>query len=143
MARHFGILKHAAVKQRQWYNPEAPMDDVNGDFPFRYTPDPDPARDANHAFWKIGVKIVAVFACLFVGMAVLMVACSAAKAHDHKQPELNAWYAALHNRNGVPCCDGSEATRIEDADWQSQCMEGECHYRSSSLATGGMFESGQ
>jgi hypothetical protein len=128
MARHFGILKNAAIRQREWHNPEAPMDDVNGDFPFPYTPDPDPDRDANHAFWKVGAGIIAVFAGVFLGLAVLLVACSAAKAHDHDQPDLDLWFRQQYSVKGA-CCDGSEAHHIADVDWDSTCVDGKCHYR--------------
>jgi hypothetical protein len=40
-------------------------------------------------------------------------------AHDHDQPELNDWYKTLESSKG-PCCDGSEATRVDDADWDSK-----------------------
>jgi hypothetical protein len=47
-----------------------------------------------------------------------------ARAHDHNHPELNGWYQSLHSGKG-PCCDGSEATRVDDADWESK----NGHYR--------------
>jgi hypothetical protein len=50
-------------------------------------------------------------------------------AHDHSRPELDAWYATLQNANGVSCCDSGDATRIQDADWQSKCTDNECHYQ--------------
>ena len=30
---------------------------------------------------------------------------------------------------GVPCCDGSDATRLEDVDWETVISDGESHYR--------------
>jgi hypothetical protein len=50
-------------------------------------------------------------------------------AHDHSNPQLNAWYESLKNQNGISCCEGTEATRVQDVDWQSKCVEGECHYQ--------------
>ena len=46
-------------------------------------------------------------------------------------PELGDWFRSLANSHGVPCCDGSDATRIEDVDWQTICETdtGECHYQ--------------
>jgi hypothetical protein len=47
-----------------------------------------------------------------------------AGAHDHEHPELNGWYASLHSGKG-PCCDGSDAKRVDDADWETK----DSHYR--------------
>ena len=47
-----------------------------------------------------------------------------ARAHDHDHPELNGWYESLHSGKG-PCCDGSDAKRVDDADWDSR----DGHYR--------------
>ena len=114
-------MKNAAVKQQQWHNPEAPMDDER-DYAH------DPGHDANHAFWKIGAGIVAVFAAVFFALAVLLVACSAAKAHDHGRPELDMWFRQQYSGKG-PCCDGTEAHHVADVDWDSTCVDGKCHYR--------------
>ena len=37
-------------------------------------------------------------------------------AHDKHHPELSDWFRSLANSQGTPCCDGSDATRIEDGD---------------------------
>ena len=50
-------------------------------------------------------------------------------AHDHSRPQLNDWYAAQQNGNGISCCDGQEATRIANVDWQSACNQDGCHYQ--------------
>lgn len=47
-----------------------------------------------------------------------------ASAHDRQHPELNHWYESLRSGKG-PCCDGSEATRLDDAEWESK----DGHYR--------------
>lgn len=52
-----------------------------------------------------------------------------AQAHDHKRPDLSQWFAEQKNGNGVSCCDGQEATRLANVDWQSACVDGECHYQ--------------
>lgn len=46
-------------------------------------------------------------------------------AHDHSRPDLNDWFLGLQSDGGSPCCDGPDATRIEDADWDSK----DGHYR--------------
>ncbi|GKQ52026.1 hypothetical protein BRSPCE3_28810 [Bradyrhizobium sp. Ce-3] len=46
------------------------------------------------------------------------------QAHDHDHPELNGWYESLHSGKG-PCCDGSDAQRVDDADWDTK----DGHYR--------------
>jgi hypothetical protein len=45
-------------------------------------------------------------------------------AHDHRRPDLNSWYGSLHSGKGL-CCDGSDAKRVDDADWDSK----DGHYR--------------
>jgi hypothetical protein len=47
-----------------------------------------------------------------------------ARAHDYQHPELNRWYESLHSGKG-PCCDGSDAKRVDDADWETK----DGHYR--------------
>jgi hypothetical protein len=47
-----------------------------------------------------------------------------ARAHDYQHPELNSWYESLHSGKG-PCCDGNDAKRIDDADWETN----DGHYR--------------
>ena len=46
------------------------------------------------------------------------------RAHDSQHPELNSWYESLHNDKG-PCCEGTDAKRVDDADWESK----DGHYR--------------
>ena len=47
-----------------------------------------------------------------------------ARAHDYQHPELNSLYESLHSGKG-PCCDGSDAKRVDDAAWESK----DGHYR--------------
>src|SRR6201988_3663380 len=47
-----------------------------------------------------------------------------ARAHDYQHPELNSWYESLRSGKG-PCCDGSDAKRVDDADWETK----DGHYR--------------
>ena len=48
-----------------------------------------------------------------------------AHAHDHMRPDLNPWLKTLRNKHAVPCCDGSDATRLSDVDWDTK----DGHYR--------------
>ncbi|WP_407166798.1 hypothetical protein [Bradyrhizobium sp. ORS 111] len=57
-------------------------------------------------------------------IAVPMCAIHPAHAHDHRHPELNGWYESLHSGKG-PCCDGSDAKRLDDVDWDVK----DGHYR--------------
>jgi len=61
-------------------------------------------------------------ATLVIFVAVLSIFTIAlARAHDHRQPELNGWYESLHSGKG-PCCDGTDATRVDDADWKPRTV---------------------
>ena len=55
---------------------------------------------------------------------ILLISTDRARAHDYRHPELNGWYESLHSGKG-PCCDGTDATRVDDADWETQ----DGHYR--------------
>jgi hypothetical protein len=74
--------------------------------------------------------------CLRLTLRLLLATATPAAAHDHARPELDGWYAGLHNRHTIPCCDGSDAARVEDADWDTACTINNehgiiqtCHYR--------------
>ena len=40
-------------------------------------------------------------------------------AHDHERPGLTDWFQSRRNPRGVPCCDGSDAKKLEDVDWRA------------------------
>jgi hypothetical protein len=50
---------------------------------------------------------------------------SVAYAHDHNRPDLDNWFLGLQSKGNAPCCDGSEAMRLDDVDWESR----DGHYR--------------
>ena len=54
---------------------------------------------------------------IFAAVALSVLTIGSAHAHDRDHPELNGWYETLHSGKG-PCCDGSEAKRVDDADWE-------------------------
>jgi hypothetical protein len=66
--------------------------------------------------WRVTQTVVAI--------ALFALTASSASGHDPSRPELNGWYESLHSGKG-PCCDGSEAKRVDDADWDSK----DGHYR--------------
>lgn len=71
---------------------------------------------------KQAIGMWAASLILMFGLLFLVHACH---AHDHNHPELNGWLMSLRNNKGVPCCDGSDATRLSDVDWESK----DGHYR--------------
>ena len=66
----------------------------------------------NYGVWHTKLAILSAM--------LLVVAIGGARAHA----ELNSWYESLHSGKG-PCCDGSDAKRVDDADWDTQ----DGHYR--------------
>lgn len=59
-------------------------------------------------------------------VAVLwLIASWPAHAHDHNKPELTPWFESLRSRGGAPCCDGTDATRLDEVDWDMK----DGHYR--------------
>ena len=79
--------------------------------------------------WASTITFAVLSGAAAVFGATLLV--SAVRAHDGHHPELGDWFRSLANPQGMPCCDGSDATRIEDVDWQTICETGtgECHYQ--------------
>jgi len=73
-------------------------------------------RIATFGFWYATLVIFAAMLPFFT--------INGARAHDHEHPELNSWYESLRSGKG-PCCDGSDAKRVDDADWESK----DGHYR--------------
>jgi hypothetical protein len=51
---------------------------------------------------------------------LILAAVLPAKAHDHNRPGLTPWFESLRSRANAPCCDGSDATRLDDIDWESK-----------------------
>lgn len=51
---------------------------------------------------------------------VTVLGTSSANSHDRDKPGLADWFMGLAAKNKVACCDGGDATRIEDADWESK-----------------------
>lgn len=45
--------------------------------------------------------------------------------HERNRPDLDGWFMGLRSKGGSPCCDGSEALRLDDVDWESR----DGHYR--------------
>lgn len=41
-------------------------------------------------------------------------------AHDHNRPDLKPWFENLQSRSKSACCDGSDATKLVDVDWESK-----------------------
>ena len=61
------------------------------------------------------ITMVAIFVLMWVAHAF---------AHDHLRPDLDGWFMSLHSGKG-PCCDGSDAMRLNDVDWEAK----DGHYR--------------
>jgi hypothetical protein len=75
---------------------------------------------------KTGPQDTMAGALIFVGVILLLIMSAiSAHAHDHNRPGLDDWFKSLRSKNTVPCCDGSEATRLNDVDWESH----DGHYR--------------
>lgn len=60
-----------------------------------------------------------IVSLILLAMA-LLIHIRPAHAHDHHRPELDGWFKGLTSRAGAACCDGSDATRLDDVDWESR-----------------------
>jgi hypothetical protein len=117
MARHFGILKNAAVRQREWHNPEAPMDDADD----RWR---EPPNDQSPWWWLIVIVLVCA-----IMTGLIMAFTWGASAHDHKRPDLDHWFDALQSSGGYPCCSYADGSMVADVDWDTSVVNGEDRYR--------------
>jgi hypothetical protein len=70
------------------------------------------------------MSVTTARACL-LSILVTATALGISSASSHGPPELQDWFMGLASKNKVACCDGGDATRIEDADWESKAG----HYR--------------
>ena len=51
-------------------------------------------------------------------------------AHDHQRADLTEWFQQQRNKRNVPCCDGHDATKLADVDWDTMRGEdGKSHYK--------------
>lgn len=66
-----------------------------------------------------------LFTLLALATILAITVFSPARGHDAAHPELDNWFMSLHGRHGIPCCDGSDATRLSDVDWDMH----DGHYR--------------
>ena len=41
-------------------------------------------------------------------------------AHDRDRADLTDWFQSLRSKRGMPCCDGHDAHKLADVDWQSK-----------------------
>jgi hypothetical protein len=67
------------------------------------------------------------YATPIIMVGVMLSIFTIARAHDHEHPELNSWYEGLRSGKG-PCCDGSDATKLKDVEWQTQNLA-HSHYK--------------
>jgi hypothetical protein len=121
MARNFGVLKKEQDKQRNGFNPEAPMDDVRGDFPHHYVPEPtgEPKSSNQAQIWLSALIVIAALG--------LVVYSCAAHARDLGQwekmdPEQKRWFQSLMQpdtigmgRIGVSCCGEGDGYWADEA----------------------------
>lgn len=64
-------------------------------------------------------KLWLVFTVYCLTILVVLLYAYFAHAHDHGRPDLDGWYKSLQSKKAGPCCDGSDAMRIDDPDWEN------------------------
>jgi hypothetical protein len=69
-----------------------------------------------HGLWLLLVLLLVAFA---------VAASRRGHAHDRSRPDLDGWFMGLQSKAKAPCCDGSDAMRLDDVDWDSK----DGHYR--------------
>ena len=60
------------------------------------------------------IRLPLILVWMFVGVA---------SAHCHDRPDLTGWLMTLQNQMASPCCDQTEAVRLDDVDWT---VDGNC-----------------
>jgi hypothetical protein len=64
-----------------------------------------------HGLWLLLALLLVAFACA---------AARKSHAHDRSRPDLDGWFMGLQSKAKAPCCDGSDAMRLDDVDWDSK-----------------------
>jgi hypothetical protein len=59
-----------------------------------------------------------IITVLVVSCAVILIS-HGAYSHEHGQ-DVSGWFKSLQNRKQMSCCDGSDAMRLDDVDWESK-----------------------
>lgn len=70
-------------------------------------------------------KVLLVGAAALIILGLLFFGVRYASAHDRSRPELDGWFMGLESKGKSPCCDGSDAMRLDDVDWDTK----DGHYR--------------
>lgn len=65
---------------------------------------------------RIALSILTIIVLIVFLLFMLI---NSGQAHDPNRPELNDWFMSLQSGKG-PCCDGSDALRLDDAEWESR-----------------------
>lgn len=76
-------------------------------------------RDDKTLCVAAGMAAASIFFVMVLVALVLALSGSRAHAHDHDRADLTDWFMSLRNKRAVPCCDGHDATKLADVDWQS------------------------
>ncbi|HJU06578.1 MAG TPA: hypothetical protein VJ692_15630 [Nitrospiraceae bacterium] len=71
---------------------------------------------AEDAMGRALKKWLIIFVLVILGLGG---AAYKAWGHDHSRPDLDGWFKALQSKKAGPCCDGSDAMRIDDPDWDN------------------------
>lgn len=66
-----------------------------------------------------------IIALLVLILGALVAHINNARAHDHARPDLDGWFMSLESKSKSPCCDGADALRLDDVDWETR----DGHYR--------------
>lgn len=74
---------------------------------------------------NLAFAAIALIAGLIVASLVVFKLVQPAYGHDHEHPELDGWFMGLQSKGKSPCCDGADAMRLNDVDWESK----DGHYR--------------
>ncbi|HYD66153.1 hypothetical protein [Azospirillum sp.] len=56
-----------------------------------------------------------IVSLILLAMA-LLIHVKPARAYDHHRPELDGWFKGLTSRAGAACCDGTDATPLDDVE---------------------------
>ncbi len=132
MARNFGLVQRARDERKRAINPEAPLDQIHGDFPWL---DTQPLRQIDRDMqlaWARGIRKFAYALLIIAGLiaaAIIIVAIiviietGVVGARDldgrYANSPLKSWFDQLASGKGL-CCSFADGVSIQDVDWDTQ-----------------------
>lgn len=128
MPRHFGLAERTRDERKRTINPEAPLDQIYGDFPWL---DTQPIKEMQNDWtaWAVRTLLTVLTIAGLLAVAAFIVAIvligytGVVGARDldgrYANSPLKSWFDQLASGKGL-CCSFADGVSIQDVDWDTQ-----------------------